>query len=146
MGMALLSVDYEMTDYSAMKFKERDNNWSDTFDGVNKEIAERMGISHSLRVGAEFKPMPEFAIRTGYNFTTIPEYTGNTTLNDKLHAFSVGVGYYSKGSFFADLAARYSAFSDEEIFPYDDYIDIASPMILNKRERLDFTATLGWRF
>ena len=146
MGMALLSVDYEMTDYSAMKFKERDSNWSDTFDGVNKEIADRMGISHSLRVGAEFKPMPEFAIRTGYNFTTIPEYTGNTTLNDKLHAFSVGVGYYSKGSFFADLAARYSAFSDEEIFPYDDYIDIASPMILNKRERLDFTATLGWRF
>ena len=147
MGMALLSADYEITDYSAMKFMERDSNWSDSFDAVNGNIASSMGIAHSLRVGAEFKPMPEFAIRAGYNFMTTPEYTGNTTLNDVLHTFSVGVGYYSKGSFFADLAARYMAFSDEDIFPYNDYLtDVVSPRILNKRERLDITATIGWRF
>ena len=61
--------------------------------------------------------------------------------------FSVGAGFYSKGSFFADLAARYTAYSDENISPYADYLDdIASPMILNKRDRFDITATLGWRF
>lgn len=147
MGMALLSADYEMTDYSTMKFKEREGSWSDTFDDVNSEIAGAMGKAHSLRVGMEVKPMPEFAIRAGYNFTTIPEYTSGTTLNDRLNAFSVGVGYSSKGSFFADLAARLTMFSDEEIFPYSDYLsDFASPMILNKRERYDITATIGWRF
>ena len=89
----------------------------------------------------------EFAIRAGYNFTTTPEYDGSVTLNDKLHILSVGLGYSSKGSFFADLAARYSAFSDEYISPYADYLsDIASPMILNKRDRYDLTATIGWRF
>lgn len=147
MGMGLLSVDYEMTDYSTMKFKNRDGGWDDTFDDVNNDIANRMGISHSVRVGAEVKPIPEFAIRAGYNFTTTPEYDGSMTLNDKLHILSVGLGYSSKGSFFADLAARYSAFSDEYISPFADYLsDVASPMILNKRDRYDITATIGWRF
>ncbi len=147
MGMAMLSADYEVTDYRAMKFKNRDRGWSDVFDDVNREIANKMGISHNLRVGAEVKPIPEFAIRAGYNFTTVPEYTGSYTLNDRINAFSVGVGYSSKGSFFADLAARYTTFSDEYISPYADYLDdFASPLILNRRERFDITATLGWRF
>ncbi len=147
MRMGLISVDYEITDYSTMKFKERDSNWSDTFDGVNQDISRAMGKSHNLRVGFEVKPIPEFPIRAGYNFTTIPEYTGSQTLTDKINAFSVGCGYYSKGSFFADIAARYTAFSDEYISPYADYLsDYASPMILNKRDRFDVTATLGWRF
>ena len=147
MGMALLSADYEMTDYSAMRFKDRDGSWSSTFDAVNSEIAEKMGISHNLRVGAEFKPMPGFAVRAGYNYSIIPEKTRSITLNDKINSFSVGLGYYSNGSFFADLAARVIMFSDENIFPYDDYLDdYASPIILNKRERYSLTATFGWRF
>lgn len=147
MGMALLSADYEMTDYSSMKFMERDNNWSNSFDDLNRDIKNCMGISHMVRLGAEFKPVPEMAIRAGYNFTTIPEYSGMTTLHDNINAFSVGLGYSSKGSFFADLAARLTTFADEYISPYADYLsDYASPMILNKRERYDITATIGWRF
>lgn len=147
MGMAMLSADYEITDYRDMKFKNREGGWSDSFDGVNRDIANYMGVSHNVRVGAEVKPIPEFAIRAGYNFTTVPEYTGSYTLNDNLNAFSVGVGYSSKGSFFADLAGRFTAFSDEYISPYADYLDeYASPLILNKRERFDIVATIGWRF
>lgn len=146
MGMGLISVDYEVTDYKTMKFKDRDG-WSDSFDSVNQDITGSMGVSHNLRVGMEVKPVPEFPIRAGYNLTTIPEYTGFQTLTDKINVFSVGAGFYSKGSFFADLAARYTAYSDENISPYADYLDdIASPMILNKRDRFDITATLGWRF
>ena len=147
MGMGLLSADYEMTDYSTMMFKHRDGGYSDSFDDVNSDIASSMGISHSLRVGAEFKPMPGFAVRAGCNFTTTPEKQGNIILHDNINAYSVGVGYSSNGSFFADLAARLMMFSDENIFPYDDYLDdYASPIILNKRERYSITATLGWRF
>ena len=147
MGMALLSADYEMTDYSAMKFMNRDSNWSDSFVDLNNDIKNTMGISHSVRLGAEFKPMPEMAIRAGYNFTTIPEYSGMQTLHDNINAYSVGIGYSSKGSFFADLAARLTTLTDEYVSPYADYLsDYASPMILNKRERYDITATIGWRF
>ena len=147
MGMALLSADYEMTDYSTMKYTAREGYYNDAFTSLNSEIKNSMGISHMLRLGAEFKPMPELAIRAGYNFTVIPEHTANSTLNDSIHAFSVGLGYSSKGSFFADLAARMLSFTDEYISPYDDYLyDYASPMILNKRDRYEITATLGWRF
>lgn len=151
-GMALLSADYEMTDYSTMKFMSKDGGWSnDTFSSLNDQIRNCMGVSHMVRVGAEFKPVPEIAVRAGYNFTTTPEYVseGNskTTLNDRTNAFSVGLGYSSNGSFFADIAARLTMLSDEYISPYADYLkDLASPMILNKRDLYSITATFGWRF
>lgn len=151
-GMALLSADYEMTDYSTMKFMSKNGGWNDdTYGKLNDEIRNRMGVSHMVRVGAEFKPVPEIAVRAGYNFTTTPEYVseGNskTTLNDRINAFSIGLGYSSNGSFFADIAARMTMLSDEYISPYADYLsDLASPMILNKRDIYNVTATIGWRF
>lgn len=151
-GMALVSADYEMTDYSTMKFMSKDGGWSnDTFSSLNDQIRNCMGVSHMVRVGAEFKPLPEIAVRAGYNFTTTPEYVyeGNskTTLNDRINAFSVGLGYSSNGSFFADIAARMTMLADEYISPYADYLsDLASPMILNKRDIYNVTATIGWRF
>ena len=151
-GMALVSADYEMTDYSTMKFMSKDGGWSnDTFSSLNDQIRNCMGVSHMVRVGAEFKPLPEIAVRAGYNFTTTPEYVyeGNskTKLNDMINAFSVGLGYSSNGSFFADIAARMTMLADEYISPYADYLsDLASPMILNKRDIYNVTATIGWRF
>lgn len=151
-GMALVSADYEMTDYSTMKFMSKNGGWNDdTYGKLNDEIRNRMGVSHMVRVGAEFKPVPEIAVRAGYNFTTTPEYVseGNskTTLNDRINAFSIGLGYSSNGSFFADIAARLTMLSDEYISPYADYLsDLASPMILNKRDIYNVTATIGWRF
>ena len=149
-GMALISADYEMTDYSTMKFMSKEGNWDSSFDDVNNEIRDCMGVSHMIRVGAEFKPVPEFAVRAGYNFSTTPEYTYNGNekikLNDRINSFSVGLGYSSNGSFFADIAARLMMLSDEYISPYADYMDVASPMILNKRDIYSITATFGWRF
>ncbi len=151
-GMALVSADYEMTDYSTMKFMSKDGGWSnDTFSSLNDQIRNCMGVSHMVRIGTEFKPVPEFAVRAGYNFTTTPEYVYNgnekTKLNDRINAFSVGFGYSSNGSFFADIAARLTMLSDEYISPYADYLkDLASPMILNKRDLYSITATFGWRF
>ncbi len=151
-GMALVSADYEMTDYSTMKFMSMDGGWSnDTFSSLNDQIRNCMGVSHMVRIGAEFKPLPEIAVRAGYNFTTTPEYVyeGNskTKLNDRINAFSVGLGYSSNGSFFADIAARMTMLADEYISPYADYLsDLASPMILNKRDIYNVTATIGWRF
>lgn len=151
-GMALISADYEMTDYSTMKFTSKEGGWNDdSFRNLNDEIHDCMGVSHMVRIGTEFKPVPEFAVRAGYNFTTTPEYVYNgnekTKLNDRINAFSIGLGYSSNGSFFADIAARLTMLSDEYISPYADYLkDLASPMILNKRDLYSITATFGWRF
>lgn len=147
MRMALISLDYEMTDYSSMRFRSRDGGYG-TFDGVNDDIASYMGMSHMIRVGAECKPIPEFAIRAGYNFSMTPEDIGNETLQDKLNIFSAGIGYSSPGSFFADLAARFWTMSDEYVSPYayPEADNLVTPLILNKRSRMDFTVTIGFRF
>jgi hypothetical protein len=152
LGMVLLSADYEITDYSRMKFRT-DENYNSSFDDLNSQIRDCMGLAQTIRVGAEFKPIPELAVRAGYNYSMIPEYSyadsgfEKYTLKDKINSFAVGLGYYSSGSFFADVAARGTFLYDETIFPYADYLDdCASPAILNKRERYDLTLTLGWRF
>ncbi len=151
LGMAMVSADYELVDYSTMKFKNRDGGFSNTWDDVNDDIADCMGVSHLIRVGAEIKPVPELAIRAGYSFSTTPEYYYDgyvkTTLHDKTNAASIGVGYSSPGSFFCDLAGRMIMYADEYISPYADYLDdVASPLILNKRNKANIVATIGWRF
>ena len=152
-GMAMISADYELTDYSLMKFKDNDDNEyaNDTFDEVNDGIKDLMGTSHTLRVGAEFKPDSDIAIRAGYNYTTTPigQYVDNgiEKAHHKINAFSVGLGYSSPGSFFCDLAGRLTSYSNEYISPYDNYLsDANSPILKSSRDRQDIVMTFGWRF
>jgi len=149
-GMGLVSVDYELCDYSTMKFRDKDG-FNDTFDAVNADIKDFAGIQHNVRVGAEIKPVPQFALRAGYNLMTSPEYyfKGNTKKNVKAltHSVSLGAGYSSNGSFFFDVAARYTKLADEYVSIYGDYIDnVMSPEILNKAGLWDISATIGFRF
>ena len=155
-GMAMISADYELTDYSLMKFKNNNNHEydNDTFDAVNSSIKDLMGKSHTLRLGAEVKPAADIAIRAGYNYTTTPigQYISDTgketaTSHHKLNAFSVGLGYSSPGSFFCDLAGRLTSYSNEYISPYINYLsDADSPLLKSSRDRWDVVLTLGWRF
>ena len=66
---------------------------------------------------------------------------------------SFGLGYNSKKSFFADIAARHVFASKEYFMPYDDYmydvdgnITAFAPEILNERSAWKVMLTLGWRF
>ncbi|MBR1868910.1 MAG: hypothetical protein IJ799_02460 [Bacteroidales bacterium] len=150
----LLSVDYEMTDYSVMKLSEMHDDGfygSDTYYVVNRLNKLFCGVQHSLRFGAEFKPLPELALRAGWTMTTSPEkfYKDNLGLtvtaseyekyfddfengvytlsegkyyDDKVMTFSAGIGYSSPGSFFMDLGARVSKYPVTYRKPYADYI------------------------
>ena len=68
------------------------------------------------------------------------------------HSVAAGLGYSSKGSFFADLAFRGTLYPKEYIYPYDDYIfdgnNVLSytPEILNKKKVWDVVLTIGFRF
>ena len=156
-SFGLVSVDYEMCDYSGMKFKETEISDNSTFDdGPNSDIREFMGASHMLRAGAEIKPVPWFAVRAGYNLTTSPEkyYEDNVKKSVKANrnSFSAGVGFSSEGSFFADLAFRATKYADEYVYPYSDYIFgqdgswFPSPEILNRKWMYDIMLTIGFRF
>lgn len=154
--LGVISVDYEMCDYSSMKYSS--NDWDDYFYEVNEDIRNRFGVSHMLRAGAEIKPIPELAIRAGYGMTTAAEKYGfegeKLALRPSQNA-SFGLGYSSNNSFFADFAVRRSFLADEYFMPYDDYmfdaggnimIDAYAPEILNKRSLWKVLLTFGWRF
>ena len=144
----LISVDYEVTDYSQMRY-DTNNGDRKHFTDVNNEIKERYGVSHMLRAGLEVKPLPELAIRAGYNLTTSGEKIDSwgNAISQNTQSASFGLGYSSKGPFFADAAVQTKFLNKQYFRPYQDYIDgVLSPEIVSHRSLWKAVLTLGWRF
>ena len=169
---AVLSADYERANYSQARFLARSGNTDDSyFGGANLDIKDLLGASHMLRVGVEVKPVPFLALRGGYNYTTTGQH--NTLVGDNVvaltkeqmklqakSAWSVGLGYSSGDSFFADLAFRMRNVPDEYYIPYyyyyapnasrfyDKVIDdaVITPEVRVQSHLYDVVLTMGWRF
>ena len=168
-GFGLVSVDYELTDYSIMKFQP--------LDGYEDKLF--CGVSHSVRAGLEVKPSPAFAIRAGYSLVTDPEKYAYDTSGNKvtaetwegLHqllsgfeyfknttqAYSLGLGYSSSGSFFADATVRLTSYPKAYYSPYyyggydmydkdGNHVYMGQPLITLNRRIVDVLVTFGWRF
>lgn len=174
-SLGLVSVDYELCDYSTMRFASLTDAYVD-FAPTNSANSLFMGKSNLLRAGAEFHLSPKYSVRAGYTFTTCPEYTyidnenlfvdageylayyedfrsGRYTLVTKNRvkndssSFSFGVGYSSDGSFFCDAAVRVLNRDSQSIRMYDEYIQgVASPVIGTKGTLTTALVTFGWRF
>ena len=84
----LVSVDYELADYSVMKFSENSRDaWSeDIFADVNEVNSKFCGISHSLRIGAELFVTDVLSVRAGYSMTTSPERHWTNNLGEDVLA------------------------------------------------------------
>lgn len=159
-NIGLISVDYEICDYGGMKFKSIDGDVfaDDEFEMQNQNIKDFMSTSHMLRAGIEIKPFPELAVRAGYNLTTSPqmEYNADNVLVKSpamTHKGSFGLGFSSKGSFYADAACTYTKYANEYVYPYVNYITddsgtvtFPSPEILNRKGMWQIVLTLGFRF
>lgn len=155
--LGVISADYEVSDYSQMRYKSSDYD-RDYFESVNEEIMENFRASHMLRLGLEAKPLPELAVRAGYSMATSPERCIECSSDIpaiRNQNVSFGLGYSSKNSFFADLAVRRTFLQDEYFMPYADYMYDAdgylnenayAPEILNERSLWKVLVTFGWRF
>ncbi len=141
-GVGLLSVDYELTDYSVCKYSDQSNNYFAEDNWADQNYINRtfLGVSHSVRAGVEFKPVDFLSLRAGYSFVSDPEKykldaTGNRVTAENwggyaqvlsdggyfdsvTHAVSAGVGYSSAGSFFADFALRMTSHPRRYYSPY----------------------------
>lgn len=153
-ALGLISIDYEMADYGTMRY-DTSNADREYFSEVNKDINNRFGVSHMLRAGLEVKPLPELAIRAGYSLMTsgeIKDAWGDRLEQKRTQTASFGLGYSSKGSFFADAAVQTRFLGNEYFMPYEDYTDAAgniieyAPEIVNHRSFWKALLTIGWRF
>lgn len=128
-----LGAEYEYQDYSTMKFK-----YDDGYDGVMEpETSEAKAVTKGvnvLRLGAEYKVIPEFAFRLGYNYTsaifkndaikalpvnsiqTDTDFSNTNSRND----FTLGIGYRGT-SFYADLAYKFTTYKSDFYPFYNDF-------------------------
>ena len=170
--LGLVSVDYTLSDYHHIGYSENTVNGSDYFDFTNTAMRAFSGVGHNLRVGAEINLTPDFALRAGYSLRTSPEkyyiegdktiafgdynedyYLGRLELpknsyyyDEYTQSFSAGLGYNPAGSFFADLAVRFTQYPDSYYQPYYGYAGMDTPQIRIASSLINAALTIGWRF
>ena len=167
-----IGATYEFSDYGASQNRVKDGydayGEEDSYkDAVMKSNTEDVlkGVS-TLKVGLEYKPIPEVALRAGYNYIS-PAYNKNgvrdMTLDsygvkyasttdyvnwDSTNRFTCGIGC-KIGTMNLDLAYQYSA-TDGEFYPMQPNLfktaeikgDVTSASVSNKRHQV--LLTLGF--
>jgi hypothetical protein len=146
----IISVDYELVNYSKAKLKN--GGGGEDFYDQNAEIDEAYKISGNLRIGAELMATKNFSLRGGLEYLQSP-YNKNAFGAKQLNAdantlvYAGGIGYRT-GSFFADLAYRYSTLKNYD-YPYPIPVKVVYPMpeaASFKTIKNDVIFTLGFRF
>jgi hypothetical protein len=147
-NVALVSIDYESTNYGNIRFKTDGSMYLEDIEYYNREnqaMKETFRRVNDLRIGAEIKPTQSLAIRLGYNYYDSSE----ENFNGQLHYASVGLGYTLKSNFFFDLAYRQQCnATEEQYWLYDtSYLPQANePVVFAKYHDWRLLLTIGWRF
>ncbi|WP_258861628.1 OmpP1/FadL family transporter [Marinilabilia salmonicolor] len=107
----LVSVDYEYTDYSSMKYNSKNNHINETaqFNATNTAINEIFRATHNLRFGAEYRVSPMLSLRGGYAMFQNPYKQDKNLLNADGDHYNVtgGIGFRN-GNMTIDVAYLYN--------------------------------------
>lgn len=174
-----LGLTYEYQDYADIDNRINEGTYVDDFgysydesssdDVMNSNTKESLKGVHTLKFGVELKPVPEFAIRAGYNYVS-PQFKDDACRRQDLQ--SPGVGYatsadytnwkatnrftfglgYSHKNFFADAAYQYNHTSGD-FSPFMSYTgdeiaenDVVPTVSKVKFDRHQVLFTIGYRF
>ena len=123
---ALISLDYELGNYSFMKLSDQDGY---EYADINKDLIKKdFGYAHTVKFGTEIKITPQFAVRAGANWRTSPmkkEFregafevfpagtVAHYTLDKGTTSYSVGLGYRFTPNFYMDLACVYRQYKED---------------------------------
>ncbi|MDR0429223.1 MAG: outer membrane protein transport protein [Tannerellaceae bacterium] len=159
---ALLSVDYELINYKKMKMYNRDGVENSE---TNTDISTNFGNGGTLRIGAEVKVTPQFAVRAGVAWVgnpvksalknnelqvntvgTIPHYT----IENSISNYTIGLGYRFTPSFYTDLVCVLKS-QKEDLYPFSKIIDNGKLIADTKPASLKTNTTrvaltLGYKF
>jgi hypothetical protein len=137
-----LSLDYELIDYSSIRY-DFGNNFQDIANPINNNFKAKYKMAHNLRAGIEVA-LESFRLRGGYNYIGTPFKNSFATpsYNYAQHRISGGWGVVSKKVAF-DMTAVYG-FSNEVEVPYA-LVDRPVAPIFKNVNNLMIMATLGFR-
>ena len=152
---AVVSVDYERDWYNGMRVKNIPAGFDLTEEDYRYEFKNNYKGSNTLRIGAEVKPLPNFALRAGYGVAD------GALRNDKSLYYNSPTTYsttcYSAGAGFAvgavtiDLAYQHLKNKQTEyllFYAMDEMgvFDTASPYYRTDLKRNYFTLSIGYKF
>ncbi len=166
-NMLALGVEYEFQDLASNKYSSSYGSNLD-MSGCNNDVKANLRTQHTVKVGAELKPAPEWAIRLGYNLVTSGiKKTANTYINynsdftetdytnwGAINRITFGLGYRFRGGYI-DLAYQLQL-QKGDLYAYDyngvdhrevglNYNPVIAPtQITNNRSHV--MATLGFKF
>ena len=125
----ILSVDYELMNYSSMKYSEPSNSGyaKGHYDVDNSYISTDFKAASTVRAGFEYRFTPQFTGRLGYAWMQNPYETkfkdsgnamtaGSTTayrMEGDANYITGGLGYRFSRNFYADLAVVYKTQKDD---------------------------------
>lgn len=137
-----IGVDYERTDYSAIRMASSDGN-RNYFQAENEFMKASYRAVDNIRAGIEMWPLKQFAIRLGYDYYGSSEkYFDNTR-----HYASAGLSFRTTGGFFIDMAYQQQCnFNGNSFYLYDSYDNATPPMAAENYLNWKLLLTLGWRF
>ena len=174
-----LGASYEFADYAHLDTRYNTGGYYDYWGGysetsesddiMNDHTKQTLKGVSTLKLGVEFKPYPELAVRLGYNYVSPmykPDGFKDGTLDTDGSYYSSATDYtnwegtnritaglgYTFGKLNLDLAYQYSA-TNGNFSPFMNYVDnqdwnndnVASEVsVSNKRHQLLFT--IGYRF
>jgi hypothetical protein len=134
--VAILSADYEYTDYRQAKFSRASDGYD--YYNENQTIKDILGTSSNLRFGAEFR-FGSVYVRGGYGLYGSAFAKGEVNENLTYNSISGGAGF-RKDNFYFDLAYC-NLFYTQQYFMYTD-----SEITTIKSAKNTFTATIGMKF
>ncbi len=170
-----LGLSYEFADYSAMDTRNLVDDYYDDYQDsrsdneMNRHTEKTLRGVSTLKIGAELKPVPEMAVRLGYNYVS-PMYqkdgykdtwldsmgsyhasTTDYTNWESTHRITAGLGY-QMDSWNIALSYQYST-QNGYFAPFDTYVDSGDAAydnvadmvkVSNKRHQVLFT--VGYSF
>lgn len=176
-----LGATYEYSDYGSIDNRVIDGTYYDPWYGdaydtsssddvMNAHTERTLKGVHTLKLGAEFKPLPTLALRAGYNwvsavfdengfrdgslespgsgYATSTDYT-NWKANNR---FTLGLGFQASKNINLDLAYQYSH-TNGDFYPFMSYYGDTNPdnnCIVRatkvSHDRNQVMATLSYRF
>ncbi len=155
---ALLSMDYEISNYGNLKFKGVEGV-TNRFADANRFISEDHKTASTFRVGMEYRFTPQFSLRLGYAWmqnpykdkfvsgnadnTQIAAITGSTTIyniDGDAQFFTGGLGYRFSPNLYADWAIVYKT-QKSDVYPYP-----TAAFYELTNDKVTSALTLGYKF
>ncbi len=130
----VLSVDYEMIDYSDAEFSDSD---SGDMMNENQNIANSYQSTSNLRIGAEYRLTPNFSLRGGFAKIGDPY---KSFIDEGYNTYSGGFGI-KQNNFFFDMAYQYKEYNEDFVL-YSGSNDIVGLSNTNHQVRMTF----GFKF